>query len=74
MKITIFQFKLVFKNRTTIEVSDEYYKSFCVKFNIGCKNNWEQVFGKNPLLWFCPLPLESGKPVGDGLTWKIKEK
>ena len=34
----------------------------------------EQVFGNNPLLWFCPLPIESGKPVGDGLNWKIKEE
>jgi len=73
MKCTIFQFKLVLKNSTSIESLDEDSKNYYAKFNIGCKQNWEQVFGKNPLLWFCPLPLESGKPVGDGLTWKIKE-
>ena len=73
MKCTIFQFKLVFKNSTSIESLDEDSKNYYAKFNIGCKQNWEQVFGKNPLLWFCPLPLESGKPVGDGITWKLKE-
>lgn len=32
--------------------------------------NWRQVFGFNPLLWFIPLALESGKSDGDGINWK----
>lgn len=34
--------------------------------------NWTQVFGTNTCLWFVPLIKESGRPIGDGLTWPMK--
>jgi palmitoyltransferase len=65
-----FHLNLVLNNSTTIESLDNDHKKENEKFNIGKKENWEQVFGTEPLLWFFPFPTKSGKPEGDGLTWK----
>ena len=68
-----FHIKLVLDNSTTIESLDTEHKKDNEKFNIGKMQNWEQVFGSEPLLWFFPIPTKKGRPDGDGLTWKTKE-
>lgn len=74
LRCTIFQLKLVLLNSTLIESLDQMHKIENKKFNVGYRQNWEQVFGKELLLWFFPFPTTRGKPEGDGLTWKIKEE
>ena len=68
-----FHVKLVLNNSTTIESLDVEHKKDNDKFNIGQRQNFEQVFGSDPLLWFIPLPTKRGRPEGDGLTWKTNE-
>ena len=36
-------------------------------------NNWKQVMGENIVLWFIPININKGAPVGDGLSWKCQE-
>ena len=69
-----FHIKLVLNNSTTIESLDTDHKKDNEKFNLGCRQNWEQVFGVEPLFWFIPIPTKRGRPEGDGLTWKTNEK
>jgi palmitoyltransferase len=68
-----FHIKLVINNSTTIESLDTEHKKDNEKFDLGCKQNWEQVFGVEPLFWFLPFPTKRGRPEGDGLTWKTKD-
>ena len=68
-----FHIKLVLDNSTTIESLDTDHKNDNAKFNVGKRQNWEQVFGSDPLFWFFPFPTKRGRPDGDGLSWKIKE-
>ena len=68
-----FHVKLVLNNSTTIESLDVEHKKDNDKFNIGQRQNFEQVFGSDPLLWFIPIPTKRGRPEGDGLTWKTNE-
>ena len=68
-----FHIKLVLNNSTTIESLDVEHKKDNDKFNIGARQNWEQVFGSEPLLWLIPIPTKRGRPDGDGLTWKTNE-
>lgn len=65
-----FHLKLVLENYTTIEnlEREEGAKS---KFDIGRRRNWEQVFGANPWLWWCPLHTQASRPVGDGVRWRV---
>lgn len=42
-----------------------------VNYNRGIRLNFEQIFGKNPWLWFVPFTGESGKPIGDGVVWTV---
>ena len=67
-----FHIGLVLNNSTTIESLDKEHKEENEKFNIGYYENWIQVLGNNKLLWFIPYECEAGRPVGDGLTWKIR--
>ena len=67
-----FHLKLVFKNCTTIETLDPDFEKKN-KYNIGYKENWEQVMGKNKLFWFIPFIIDIGYPNGDGLTWPVNE-
>ena len=65
---------LIYHNRTTIEhiqhqdlkkegtLNENWYG---YAYNVGLKENWQQVFGENPLLWF--IPKRNSK--GDGLTF-----
>ena len=69
-----FHLHLVLTNSTTIESLDQEHKTENEKFNVGKMQNWEQVFGSEPIYWFFPFPTKRGKPEGDGLTWKTKEK
>ena len=69
-----FHIKLVLTNSTTIESLDTDHKKENEKFNIGYRQNWEQVFGTDVLFWFFPFPTKRGRPEGDGLTWKTNEK
>ena len=69
-----FHLQLVLENSTTIESLDQEHKNENAKFNVGKRQNWEQVFGSEPILWFFPFPTKRGRPEGDGLTWKIREQ
>jgi len=64
-----FHISLVLHNTTTIEALEPKVW-LDNKFNLSKYDNWLQVFGENKYLWFIPLSIESGRPVGDGLTWK----
>ncbi|CAG9310452.1 DHHC2_2 [Blepharisma stoltei] len=64
-RFTYFHIKLVLKNSTTVEMLDKEAENY----SISPLWNWRQVFGKNPWLWFLPVYLETGKPIGDGITW-----
>jgi len=65
-----FHLKLVLDNFTTIENLDRE-EGAKWKFNMGRLRNWEQVFGKNPWLWFIPIWHASARPVGDGVRWRM---
>ena len=67
-----FHLQLVLDNSTTIESLDLEHKNENDKYNVGKRQNWEQVFGSEPLFWFFPFPTKRGRPEGDGLTWNIK--
>jgi len=64
-----FHVSLVLQNLTTIESLDPANVEDN-KFRLSKYENWVQVFGENKCLWFFPLLSESGRPIGDGLTWK----
>jgi palmitoyltransferase len=68
-----FHMKLILTNSTTIESLDTEHKKDNKKFDLGYRQNWEQVFGVDPLFWFAPFPTKRGRPEGDGLTWKTNE-
>ena len=68
-----FHIKLVLTNSTTIESLDTDHKKENQKFNLSQRENWEQVFGSDPLFWFFPIPTKRGRPEGDGLTWRTNE-
>lgn len=73
MTLTIFfkfHLKLALSNSTTIETMDKKVVNK-VNYNKGINKNWEQIFGKNPWLWFLPLTGDSGKPIGDGVVWTV---
>merc|ERR1719410_667251 len=65
-----FHIRLVMENYTTIEnlEREEGAKS---KFDIGRRRNWEQVFGANMWLWWCPWHMQASRPVGDGVRWRV---
>ena len=67
-----FHIKLVFKNCTTIETLDPDFDKKN-KFNLSLKQNWEQVMGNNKIFWFIPFIIDTGYPIGDGLTWPVNE-
>lgn len=60
----------MFDNYTTIEnlEREEGAKS---KFDIGKRRNWEQVFGSNQWLWWCPMHTQASRPIGDGVRWRV---
>ena len=66
----IFHINLVLNNSTTIESLDKNAEKD--KYNIGKYENWIQVFGTNKCLFFFPIISESGRQIGDGLTWKVR--
>ena len=72
-KFVLYHIKLVITNSSTIESLDTENKDKYKKFCLTKKENFEQVFGKNKLLWFLPINIEQAKPVGDGLLWKVNE-
>jgi palmitoyltransferase len=70
-----FHLKLLFSNKTTIDTMDKKNLNqrgdvISKQFNISPKFNFIQVFGRNPWLWLVPITGYSGKPVGDGVTWR----
>ena len=69
-----FHLHLVLTNSTTIESLDVEHEKDNEKFNLSKKENWEQVFGVEPLFWFFPIPTKKGRPEGDGLTWKTNNE
>jgi len=71
-----FHVTLVIQNLTTIEHMDrrrsDGARNEIVNYDMGIYYNFIQIFGKNPWLWFLPVTLKSGKPVGDGVVWPQK--
>ena len=68
-----FHFSLVLANRTTIDTMDKSKKPTEVlakQFTKGLYLNWCQVFGRNPFMWPIPAMSRSGKPLGDGVSWR----
>jgi hypothetical protein len=57
---------LIFNNQTTIESFEKHKGGSPLPYNLGKRRNWEQVFGKRPLLWFVPV----ANSVGDGLAFE----
>ena len=66
-----FHIKLIKSNLTTIETLDNELMQN-KKYDMGLEINFKQIFGENKLLWFLPINMPSGYPVGDGLTWPNK--
>ncbi|KAL4477980.1 hypothetical protein ABPG72_013388 [Tetrahymena utriculariae] len=71
-----FHIQLLLHNTTTIETMEKQKNEQQGQpvqkenpFDYGYKYNWYQVFGLNPYLWFFPIFAQSGKPLGDGVTW-----
>ena len=66
-----FHIKLIKSNLTTIETLDTELMQN-KKYDMGLEVNFKQIFGDNKFLWFLPINLPSGYPIGDGLTWPNK--
>ena len=66
-----FHIKLIKNNLTTIETLDNDLMQN-KKYDMGLEINFKQIFGENKLLWFLPINIPSGYPIGDGLTWPTK--
>jgi len=60
----------VISNQTTIEAMEKRRQGWENIYNTGIYNNWVQVFGTSPLLWFIPI----GYGAGDGLTFPTKNR
>jgi len=71
---TRFHFRLVIKNISTLESLEKKTINFESPYSMGSAENLFQVFGRNPSLWALPIYLGSGKPDGNGVSWKVKEK
>eukprot|EP00347_Sterkiella_histriomuscorum_P017942 403347394 len=69
-----FHFMLLSQNKTTIENLEAKGKFFVSRFDKGLFDNFYQVFGTNMYLWPFPAYFESGKPLGDGVNWVIKQQ
>jgi len=65
-----FHITLALSNKTTIENLEKKGQPFVSEYDIGPKANWEQIFGRNKLLWPLPIFWDSGKPIGEGIYWK----
>lgn len=70
---TRFHFRLVFRNISTLESLEKKTINFESPYSLGNADNWFQVFGRNMALWPLPMFLGSGKPEGNGVSWKTKE-
>jgi len=69
-----FHLTIVLENKTTIETIDKKTTEFTSIFDIGTNKNWLQVMGSNKLLWFFPIKLYIGMPIGNGIDWFEKEE
>ncbi|CAI2373046.1 unnamed protein product [Moneuplotes crassus] len=66
-----FHIELILSNKTTIEFLEKKGEEFESQYCLSPKENWEQVFGSNKLLWFFPVSWASGHPMGDGIYWPL---
>lgn len=79
MGFTGFHYSLVMRNVSTIEhveKRDPSKKDADNPFDQGPRSNFEQVFGKNPLLWFLPVTPENQSgphPILDGVHFPIRD-
>ena len=44
------------------------------QYDVGKFYNWLQVYGSSYVLWFFPLTLLAGNPIGDGIVFAVKEQ
>jgi len=52
------------------DVDREDYAIFCNPYNVGWKRNFQQVFGRNPWLWFIPV----ANSIGNGVIFPLNER
>jgi len=64
-----FHLKIILENKTTIETIDKKGTDFSSIFDLGTNKNWLQVMGNNKILWFFPIKLFIGQPIGNGIDW-----
>jgi len=64
-----FHLKIILENKTTIETIDKKGIDFSSIFDLGTNRNWLQVMGNNKILWFFPIKLFIGQPLGNGIDW-----
>ncbi|XP_044754749.1 palmitoyltransferase ZDHHC20-A-like [Coccinella septempunctata] len=75
--LLFYHFYLVLKNQTTIESMRKplFKASLNIKsFNIGLKNNFFEVFGRNPFLWCLPIYTTEGDGVDFPVTLRECEE
>eukprot|EP01017_Pseudomicrothorax_dubius_P040996 TRINITY_DN6516_c0_g1_i1.p1 TRINITY_DN6516_c0_g1~~TRINITY_DN6516_c0_g1_i1.p1 ORF type:complete len:248 (+),score=25.50 TRINITY_DN6516_c0_g1_i1:257-1000(+) len=70
-----FHVKMIFDNITTIENLERKRMNNTAKssYDMGPYYNFIQVFGKDKWLWLFPIFLETGKPIGDGVVWPVRQ-
>lgn len=67
--LLFYHFRLISMGMTTLEYMEKYRtpdKPYNNVFNLGVANNWRQVLGSNPLLWFLPVHIGYS---GDGIRF-----
>lgn len=67
-----FHLKMICDNKTTIETIENKSVEFDSMYNLGWRNNLEQVMGTNVILWFIPMRSFYGEPVGNGIDWTFR--
>ncbi|MCQ2818808.1 MAG: DHHC family palmitoyltransferase [archaeon] len=55
-----------------VDRNEKYFKNISL-FDVGCKKNFYQVFGKNPFFWLTPTKVEE-EGNNPGLCFEINEK
>jgi palmitoyltransferase len=65
-----FHLILVLDNKTTIETIDKKGHIYESEYSRDKWSNWLQVMGNSKILWFLPLKLYMGIPLGNGMDWQ----
>ena len=65
---------LVINNNTTLEYLEAKRgnREMTNKYNMGTRENWVQIFGRNRFLWFLPIPAIHGE--FQGINYPIRNQ